>query len=168
MARAVIYSATTGRVRRIVLSDPSTSAQDLPPNLSRAGEAVLETDQPGDLNAMQALVTAETGLTPIDDRYALFDKDGNVIGAVIACPGCGDKVEHTGAVSWAKHPTAGIGWRHDGRDFVAPPEADIRSFDYDSLIQELEARKPGASDAEKTRLDEEIAAWSASRDRARA
>lgn len=104
---SVIYSATTGRIRSIIV--PQTANEQIQPNLL-PGEAVQQFDMSvakQDLNALQVSLNAITGLTPSNDRFAIVDKNNNVIGAVIACPACGDAVPNCQLIPSA---TAAPGW----------------------------------------------------------
>lgn len=115
----VIVSAATGRIRWH--TDAGHAKAELQPSLvAGKGETVLLLDdaQYGDLAALQATVSALTGLIPANDRYALVDATitdptvinttGNVIGAIVADPLCGDAVPHCQLIA---DPAAGLGWK---------------------------------------------------------
>lgn len=101
----IVYSAASGRVRRIIV--PSGG-----PALA-GGEALLTVSQAtylgfADLNAVQAFVTSSTGKTPANDRYVAVDASNNVLSVHIADPACGDVAPRAGA-SLVAHATANPG-----------------------------------------------------------
>ena len=52
-------------------------------------------------------------LTPTQDRYCIIDAVGNIVGAVIADPSCGDSGEHFGAgFQLVAHQTADERWTY--------------------------------------------------------
>ncbi len=105
---SVIYSQTTGRIRSVIV--PQTANEQITPNLL-PGEAVQQFDisiAKQDLNALQASLNAITGLTPTNDRFAIVDVLGNVVGATIACPACGDSVPGHQLIA---NPAASPGWK---------------------------------------------------------
>lgn len=132
----VIVSAATGRIRWH--TDAGHPKAELQTSLvARKGETVLllEDAQYGDLAALQATVSALTGLMPANDRYAIVDATitdptvisatGNVIGAIIADPLCGDAVPNCQLIA---DPAAGLGWKWTsltGFVAVAPAPAVI-------------------------------------------
>jgi hypothetical protein len=112
----VIYSATTGRIRSIIVPQGN---EKISPNLL-AGEAVQQFDMSvakQDLNTLQASLNAITGLSPANDRFAIIDNNGNVTGAVIADPSCGDVVP---ACQLVASPNATIGWKFQAGVFIPP------------------------------------------------
>ena len=104
----VIYSARTGRIRRIitdeVLSD--VALRDKFPTGTGEGEEINVTNE--GIAAIQAEITLRTGLTPQDDRYVLVTPSGDITGAIIADLDTGDSLP---GVTLVEHPTATVGWR---------------------------------------------------------
>lgn len=104
MSVDVVYSAATGRIRRIVI--PSGGAV-------HAGETVLAVSDAqynaiADLNTLQTLVNTTTSKTPSGDRYVSVDESKNVLGVYIADPACGD-VAPLPSASLVVHATANRG-----------------------------------------------------------
>lgn len=121
---AVIYSQATGRVRCIHVH-PEENETDA--TLSAAvkagqGEAVqmFPASQIGDHAKVQALLNQMTGKVPASDRFAVIDKDGNVAGAFVMDPLCGDRVPQ--GYSVIKSDIAASGWKYANGDFTAPPK----------------------------------------------
>jgi len=114
---AVIYSKATGRIRWEFHPDNDEQLNDV---RLLEGEAVLilKNSDKALLPNLQNKINKKTGKTPTDDRYAIVDKDNNVIGAIIADPSCGDEVKDCELIA---HPTAGSGWKVDSnKQFVEP------------------------------------------------
>lgn len=117
---AIIYSKATGRIRWYLRSDDDSDHQTI--NLL-PGEALMEL--PNELwnnhIALQEHVNKHTGKVPKDDRYAIVHPNGDVVGAILADPKCGDKIEGHQLIS---HPEASAGWRHHPqKGFIKPEEA---------------------------------------------
>lgn len=113
MSVALIYSTTTGRLRRIVI--PSEGAA-----VGRGEATYVATDQDYGSTDPQTLVSAATGITPSNDRYAAVGGDGFVTLSLIADPlGCGDAID---GLTLIQHAIAGPRWflEVDGR-WTAPP-----------------------------------------------
>ena len=100
-----IFSARTGRIRRVVADDTKNDAQLLVLHAPRLGEAV----QQGRAVSQEEL-SELTGLVPVDDRYTVLDVDFVVVHAFTGDPDCGD-VAPPGH-SLEAHPHARGGWRH--------------------------------------------------------
>ena len=105
MSAAIIYSAATGRVRRIIV--PSGNVP------THSGELVVTvTDAQYQAfagnNQIQAFVNTLTGKSPSGDRYVSVDANNNVLGAFIADPLCGDVAPQVGA-TFTAHATANSG-----------------------------------------------------------
>jgi hypothetical protein len=106
---AIVYSKQTGRVRTVY--SPGQSTTDLKGIQVSQGEALLtfNDNQYTDPFALQDLVTSKTGITPQNDRYAIVDQLGNVIGSVIADTQCGDSIPNAQLIA---HPSATVGWTY--------------------------------------------------------
>lgn len=105
----VIYSAQTGRIRSWWKLDDDSELQivkTLPGELF----SVFPMEEYGDLPILQELISRVTGLAPKDDRYAVVDSRGVVIGAIHADLACGDKVDGHELIP---HNEAGPGWVKD-------------------------------------------------------
>jgi hypothetical protein len=94
MIQAIIYSAATGRVRRVV--DPRSDALTVQDHIGR-GEAHLIYTKLGagqdTRDAWQAAVNAHTGLSPDvtrDDWYVYVDAEGAIQSCGTGDPLCGD------------------------------------------------------------------------------
>lgn len=127
----VVYSKTTGRVRSYVVpqfANESVTAQ------TGAGEAVLTFPmaQYGNLPAIQKLVAIATGLTPSNDRYAIVNAQGMVVGAIYADPvGCGDSLagnQKFAGDSLVASQIAGPGWTFMLGMFMPPPFVKTKVF----------------------------------------
>jgi len=111
--QAIVYSAATGRVRRVI--DPNAAVPNVITFLAQAkarpGEAVMAYTKQGGgadtLAAWQAAVTTLTGKTPTNDRYCVIDANNNIVGVVNADPLCGDAVPNCTLVA---HATADQTW----------------------------------------------------------
>lgn len=115
MIQLIVYSAATGRVRRVI--DPQVNVPNVIAFLAQAkamtGEAVLVYTKQGNgqdtLPAWQAAVTAHTNLTPANDQYCIVDSTNKVIGVVLADPACADAVPNCSLI---QNNTAGPGWTY--------------------------------------------------------
>lgn len=87
----VVYSKVTGRIRTIYKPDKDS---DLDGIRLGDGESQLRfaDKQYSDLSTLQDLVSSQTGLIPVNDRYAIVDSRGDVKGAILADPQAGDAV----------------------------------------------------------------------------
>ncbi len=74
--------------------------------------------QYGALDALQAYVTQQTGLVPANDRHAIVDAQGNVLGAINADLACGDGYP---GMTLVPDASAGPGWTYLNGVFTAPP-----------------------------------------------
>lgn len=122
---AVIYSVRTGRIRW----HTSAGLKDVSHVQPGAGCAIqiYPDAQYGDLPTLQAQLSADTGLVPANDTYAIVDSallaqvlTPNVVGSIVADPeGCGDAVPGHTLIA---HPTASMGWTYHAltQTFVAP------------------------------------------------
>lgn len=106
----VVYSARTGRIRRIIFDDKLTNTEMLVNFPIANGEAVAQNivDPNVSLEELQTILSDLTGIVPSDDRYVLVTQAGNITGAIIADPDAGDSVSRHTLVA---HATADIGWR---------------------------------------------------------
>lgn len=120
----VLYSLATGRHRMIVSGDPvppkprrGEGVREMPDDVYKAWAAEVKAG--GTRDFAQEWLNAQTGKVPTDDRYAIVDADGNVKGAVIACPDCGDAIPGCELV---RHKEADAGWifLKVAREFVKP------------------------------------------------
>ena len=106
----VVYSARTGRIRRIIFDDKLTNTEMLVNFPITNGEAVAQNiaDPNVSLEELQTILSDLTGIVPSDDRYVLVTQAGDITGAIIADPDTGDSVSRHTLVA---HATADIGWR---------------------------------------------------------
>jgi hypothetical protein len=111
MPNWVIYSLSTGRVRRIYSAAVGPTAPK-----TVAGEGVLPLFAGIDLPAAQARVTSATGKTPSGDRYCIIDAGNNILGAIIGDPAL-DSVANCTLVA---HDSADTRWFYNGTTFTAP------------------------------------------------
>jgi hypothetical protein len=96
---ALFYSATTGRLRRVIVPDDDSQLANHLPGQGEASTTVPISALGGAV-AEQAAVTKACGIVPANDRYAVCDPtqpDGNgnlpVVGAYVLDPlGCGDVI----------------------------------------------------------------------------
>lgn len=117
----IVYSAATGRVRRVL--DPQKVVANVIQFLAQAnlgvGEAAMVYTKTGadNVTAWQAAANAHTGLTPTADRYCVIDAGNNIVGTVIADPACGDGYPNCTLVA---HPIAGpgAGWTYSAGVFT--------------------------------------------------
>lgn len=104
----VVYSTTTGRIRRFFHLDNDSELESI---IVGEGEALWLSDRPApkdiladpkadfeqwDLHTLQADLNKETGLNPdkSDDLYAIVKPDtGDIIGCITCDPECGDKLD---------------------------------------------------------------------------
>ena len=129
----VIYSTATGRVRRIISNsagESQTNAELSVNHLAFAGETSLSARNNLSIDQYQAAVTADSGKTPANDRYAVIDNKGDVVNAIIADPLAGDFVFRHDLVA---HDTATMGWRRMRDGTFQRPLDDI---DHDIQIQQ--------------------------------
>lgn len=93
----VIYSARTGRIRRIIFDEVLTDAQLLVNLPAEVGEsAELNVPIFNTLGEWQAEITIRTGITPVNDRYVVVDpsNDHQVEAVYLLDPDCGDSIEN--------------------------------------------------------------------------
>ena len=93
------YSQRTGRIRSIIIPDTD---RELNAIILRQGEALLKLDPSSlpivdgrpDFRAVQLRLNAITGKAPArEDHYVVIDdRNGDVLGAIVADPDCGDSV----------------------------------------------------------------------------
>lgn len=122
---AIVYSAATSRVRRVIIPDKDAELGSVTVG---KGEAVILVDRASMsvLAKAQSIVTAKTGVVPTNDRYVVVPSGKGVqpvTAVVIADPDCGDIVPGADLI---QHDTADVTWQYD-RDkgaFVAPAPAD--------------------------------------------
>jgi hypothetical protein len=114
---AVVYSRRTGRVRWWLVPDHDGQLGEI---RVREGENVmhLPIEGYGDLQTIQAAVNAHTKMIPTDDRYAVVHPSGEVVGAILADPLCGDAIEGHRLI---QHNHAGQGWKHHAQHGFIPP-----------------------------------------------
>lgn len=164
MAIVAVYSAATGRLRRIV-RDTQIDAGRLAAIHVAAGEAAIEVPArtPPLASIVQPLVDQATGKTPSHDRYALV-RDGIVAGAIYADPA----IDRPKGAELIAHATAGKGWRMLADRTLAPPVAQLD--EQIAVLTEARANLRIAKadpppeeriKADETRLDSEIAALEA-------
>ena len=118
----VVYSTNTGRIREVITA---SNPKDLSSVNLRKGEALLKLDnnQYGDLPTLQSTVSLQTGLTPSNDRYAIVDPQGNVIGATIADP----TIDPPPANDTLIQSDAAVpGWKYTNATFQAPTTTSIK------------------------------------------
>ncbi len=167
MARVVIYSTRTGRIRRII-TDPDrdlvTMQTDFP---AVAGEdfADVTQDIPAEqsLDELQAEVSALTGLVPRDDRYAIVTSRGQVVGAIMADAAIDFPRSSQTLVA---HPLAAPDWRQmrDGswQRPLAEIDAEIATLTRQrDLLDSVAFRDQEALDPEgftETEIDTRVAA----------
>lgn len=118
MIQIIVYSAATGRVRRVI--DPQVEvdveAFQRSVNLSPGEVSVAYTKRGRDaqgnsldtLPHWQALISAHTGLTPDKDRYCSVDPTVAVVAVHIADPLCGDTSPHPNC-ALVQHDSAAVG-----------------------------------------------------------
>lgn len=115
----IVYSTTTGRIRSII---PPAPTQDLDNIKVGEGEEMLRLDDTSyveDLDQLQDIVSQQIGLVPTNDRYAVVDDTGQVVGIIIADPSAGDYLP---GFSLIPSKTAQVGWSwQSGKGFIAPP-----------------------------------------------
>jgi hypothetical protein len=125
MLQIVIYSAATGRVRRVIRPNPLP--QDLANYMAKsivAGEAAYIDNQadspaPPVLDPLQDRTNAITGKVPAGDRYVLVNAGNQIVGVRTLDPACGDIVPGARLIA---HDTADDRWTVDAQgNLVAPP-----------------------------------------------
>ena len=127
------YSAGTGAVRGWS-TFPEANETDAMATARASqvgtGEAAMLVDvsEYGDLAALQAIVTAATGLDPEGKGTAELDGDDNVVAVLTADPDCGDGpgVPGRSLIKLKDHGNGKdvrIGWTWNGHAFV-PPQAN--------------------------------------------
>jgi hypothetical protein len=118
---AVFYSLSTGRVRWILSADNDAALLRTGPGPGE-DKLILDKAQGWDLPTLQARVSDATGKLPADDRFAIVNAVGQVVGAVIADPdGTGDRAPSGHRL--LRHAEAGRGWICIG-DVCVPPLPD--------------------------------------------
>lgn len=136
----IIYSKATGRVRRVIVENPPPIDPVAYANKLKltSGEALITyglKDEEKQLKDTaidwQAIVSAETGSIPTNDRYAIVNQDGEVVGSLHADLACGDAVNDCALVP---HDKADDKWIYDyakqafieplTATFVAEPSED--------------------------------------------
>ena len=138
-----------------------TQAQLEANHIARAGEAVI--GFPGDdiphIDAAQAAVNAETGTSPVDDRYVQVVND-HITGIIYA-----DEVIDTIPSGWFKNQDARMGYRKlSDNSFVrSSAELDRLIIDWQRQIDILPTitdppLTPAEIDQRQAALDQEIAA----------
>jgi hypothetical protein len=119
---AVVYSKNTGRIRREIFPDSDYELDNI---ILFSGEDIfiLDNSEKAILDDLQVKINKKTGLTPLNDRYAIVDKKNNVVGAIIADPLCGDQIPNHRLVP---HEKAGPGWKLDTvKGFIHPDNQKI-------------------------------------------
>lgn len=132
----VIYSKVTGRIRWWIKPDNDNVLDNIK---LQDGEAFLKLDDSlyGDVLKLQDIIFQQTGLSPSNDRYAIVDANGNVTGALIADPLCGDSIKDCQLIA---HDKAGVGWTYDvNKGFTEPPIL-LRTSDEDAVILKYHSR----------------------------
>lgn len=102
----IIYSKATGRIRRYHLLDSDAELQRITPMEGEA-VAVFPMDKFGNHLVLQELLSAQTGLVPKDDRFAIVGVDGKVQGVIRADLTCGDAIPGCELIA---HDQADTGW----------------------------------------------------------
>lgn len=126
--QAIVYSAATGRVRRVI--DPNAAVPNALAFIAQAkagaGEAVLVYTKQGNgldtLIAWQTAVTAHTGLTPSTDWYCAVDAQNVIVQALVGDPLCGDAI--AGATLVQAPWGADTSWTYAAGVFTAPVAAN--------------------------------------------
>ena len=116
----IVYSVATGRIRRFMSSNRSGELSKV---AIADGEAFMKiAPQSGgfDLDSLQGMVNVQTGKTPADDRYVVIDSVGNIVGAILADPLCGDSLPGCSLIA---HALADGAWAYDKLTgiFTPPP-----------------------------------------------
>lgn len=126
----LIYSVSTGRRRAVIVGSPTNPVltdglgvlKVSDEHYQELGKKFTGTNDP-----LQDYITQQTGLVPVDDRYAVVDGNGKIVGALIADPLCGDCIPgHT----LIRHDKADPSWTYakdvQGKDsFTAPPAVAV-------------------------------------------
>lgn len=132
---AVVYSKSTGRIRRWLVPDYDWEIDSMFIHPGEASLSLEDSCRSYDEAELQKLVNSHTGNnTPGDHRHAVV-KDGVVLAAILADPTCGDYIEGHELIC---HEHAGPGWKHHPVEgFIAPervveePWVDPRTFTVD-------------------------------------
>jgi hypothetical protein len=106
---AVIYSKATGRIRWEFHPDDDSQLNDIK-LLDGEDVLILKNSEKVILPDLQDKLNKKTGKVPKDDRFAVVDQLGNVVGAIIADPLCGDSVPSCQLIA---HAEASPGWKLD-------------------------------------------------------
>lgn len=122
--QAIVYSLTTGRIRRVIDPELDIDEATLLSHVTLAnGEGAHVYTKIGQgkdhLLSWQLAVSAKTGLVPTEDtcRHAVIDKAGNVVGSVYADLNCGDAIPDHRLV---KHSSACPGWSYREGKWTPP------------------------------------------------
>jgi hypothetical protein len=115
---AIDYSTATGRALRVI--GPVVSAEELTPHTLREGETrLIVTEAQMLASDPQSLVTAASGKTPVNDRFAELDEIGNVANTTIIDLALDLPAMPPG--KYLAHPRAGLGWYHENGQWFEPP-----------------------------------------------
>lgn len=124
--QAIIYSTATGRVRRVV--DPQGNVANVLQFLASVGaqageKAILYTKQGNGQDmvmAWQAAATANSSLTPANDRFCVIDAGNNIIGVFVGDLSCNDGAAYPNC-TFVAHPTADPRWTFASPGTFTPP-----------------------------------------------
>lgn len=129
----IVYSQATGRIRSIIYPDHDADLHSVKLGTGEAMETMdLPQDQVPNVHALQALLNDITNLIPANDLYAVVDANGNVTGAIIADPTCGDTVPNHQLIAHEQAHTL-IGGTYLNSIFAAKTEALVGMPKVDSV-----------------------------------
>lgn len=107
----IIYSATTGRIRRVIKNsnnENQSNSELLLVHPALTGELHINAADELSIEDYQNEVIVISGITPANDRHAVINSNGDVTGIILACLACNDSIENHTLVA---HQKAQINWR---------------------------------------------------------
>jgi len=140
----VVYSARTGRIRRVI-TDAVKSDFNLLAQMPVAPGEAAELNMPDTFDSLadlQRLLNQRTGLVPSDDRYVCYDPDGVVIQEFIGDPDAGDVAPRRHVIR--QDNDARIEWRRNQADTTW--ERDLKTIEAEidhqnDIIAEVNTRE---------------------------
>lgn len=110
------YSLSNGALRRVTKPDNEAESDVLLKTAKSSpdqGLIVIDEKEYGDFDALQAIVSKQTGLTPEIKRYALVEPNGDVAGAILT-----DSAARIEGVQLIEHDKAAEGWKLQAGTFI--------------------------------------------------
>lgn len=135
---AVIFSKSTGRIRSIFQPEKELELNRIK-LIPGEDYLILYLDEATiDINVLQQKVSSLTGTIPKNDRYAIVDNNGNIVGSLIADPTCGDKILNCTLIQ-SDNADKGWSWTQGG-GFISPQEKPPYTDTQHTVLQKYHDR----------------------------